>query len=162
VSPAIRPARLTDAAAIAHLSIQLGYDLSEIAATDRLSRILQRENQALFVADANGCAVGWVHLVFNEPVDVEPFVMISGLVVDRDRRRQGIGRSLLQRAESWAREQGCAMLRLSSSVARTEAHRFYEELGYTRIKTQYSFVKPLDASAATRLHAFVPEVSEER
>ena len=50
------------------------------------------------------------------------------------------------------------MVRLASSSTRLAAHRFYEALGYTNIKTQFSFVKPLDAAAAARVHAFVPRV----
>jgi hypothetical protein len=50
------------------------------------------------------------------------------------------------------------MVRLSSSATRDAAHRFYEGLGYTNIKTQYAFVKPLDAAAAARVPTFVPRV----
>jgi GNAT superfamily N-acetyltransferase len=67
-------------------------------------------------------------------VDAEAFVLIGGLVVDRNHRRLGIGRELMDRAEAWARERGCSMVRLTSSATRTAAHRFYEDLGYTHIK----------------------------
>ena len=61
-------------------------------------------------------------------------------------------------AEEWSREQGCSVVRLTSSTTRDAAHRFYERIGYTNLKTQYSFIKPLDAAAAQRLRAFVPRV----
>ena len=54
------------------------------------------------------------------------------------------------------------MVRLSSTVARTAAHRFYENLGYTKIKTQHSFIKPLDEAAAARVSTFVPRVEPVR
>jgi hypothetical protein len=92
-----------------------------------------------------------VHVVFVEYVDAEAFVLIGGLVVDRHHRRLGIGRAPLDRAEVWARERGCSMVRLTSSTTRNQAHRFYENLGYTNIKTQYSFIKPLDPAAAARV-----------
>ena len=157
-SVAIRPARTPDAAAIAQLTTQLGYDLTDAEASDRLSRILLRDDQQFFVADLDGRVAGWVHVVLAEYVDSEPFVVIGGLVVDRNHRRLGIGRALMERAELWARERGCSMVRLSSSSTRNAAHRFYEALGYTIIKTQYSFVKPLDAEAAARVRTFVPRV----
>jgi hypothetical protein len=31
-------------------------------------------------------------------------------------------------------------------------------LGYTNIKTQFSFIKPFDAAGASRIHTFVPRV----
>jgi GNAT superfamily N-acetyltransferase len=154
----IRAARASDAGEIAQLTIQLGYNLTEADAADRLSRVLLRDDQQFFVADLDGRIVGWVHIVFAEYVDAEAYVVIGGLVVDRNHRRLGIGRALMDRAEVWARERGCSMVRLSSSVTRDAAHRFYESLGYTNIKTQYSFIKPLDPAAAARIRTFVPRV----
>jgi GNAT superfamily N-acetyltransferase len=154
----IRAARASDAREIAQLTAQLGYDLTESAASDRLSRILGRNDQQFFVADVDGRAVGWVHAVFVEYVDAEAFVVIGGLVVDRSQRRLGVGRALMNRAELWAQERECSMVRLSSSSTRNAAHRFYEALGYTNIKTQFSFIKPLDAAAAARMRTFVPRV----
>ena len=154
----IRAARASDANEIAELTRQLGYDLTEEDAAQRLARILLRDDQQFFVADLNSRAVGWVHVVVAEYVDAEASVVIGGLVVDRKHRRLGIGRALMDRAESWARDRGCLIVRLTSSATRKTAHRFYEDLGYTNIKTQYSFVKPLDAAAAERVRTFVPRV----
>jgi len=154
----IRVARASDAGAIAQLTAQLGYDLTEQDAADRLSRILARDDQCFLVADIGNRATGWVHVVLVEYVDAEAFALIGGLVVDSDHRRSGVGRALMSRAENWAREHGCSMVRLSSTIARTAAHRFYENIGYTKIKTQHSFIKPLDEAAAARLATFVPRV----
>jgi len=154
----IRIARSSDAVEIARLTTQLGYEVTEPEAADRLSRILLRSDQQFFVADLDGRSVGWVHVVLAEYVDAEAFVVIGGLVVDRSHRRLGIGRALMGRAEVWAKERGCSMVRLSSSATRNAAHKFYESLGYTNVKTQYAFVKPLDRAAAARVQTFVPRV----
>jgi GNAT superfamily N-acetyltransferase len=154
----IRIAVESDAPAIAELTAQLGYDVSADDVAARLARILSRDNERFFVAVADNRVCGWVHAVVADYVDVEAFVLIGGLVVDRTRRRQGIGRALLNHAEAWAREQGCSLVRLTSSSTRTKAHRFYEELGYSNVKTQYSFAKPLDADAAAHLGGLVPRV----
>jgi predicted N-acetyltransferase YhbS len=154
----IRTARPSDAGEIAQLTNELGYELTESPASDRLSRILSRTDQQFFVANVDSHVVGWVHVVLAEYVDAEAFVVIGGLVVNANHRRLGIGRALIDRAESWAREQGCSMVRLSSSATRGAAHRFYEAIGYTNIKTQYSFIKPLDPAAAARIRTFVPRV----
>jgi len=52
-------------------------------------------------------------------------------------------------------------MRLRSSSSRTPAHRFYEGLGYANVKTQYSFVKPLDARGAEIAARLVPRVDAE-
>ena len=157
-SVSIRVASQSDAADVARLTRQLGYDLTEKDAADRLSRIVPRDDQRFFVADIGGRAAGWVHVVLVEYVDAEAFALIGGLVVDSAHRRAGVGRALMDRAENWARGCGCSMVRLSSTVTRTAAHRFYETIGYSKIKTQHSFIKPLDEAAAARVSTFVPRV----
>ena len=50
------------------------------------------------------------------------------------------------------------VMRLWSSTSRAPAHRFYEGLGYGSVKTQHSFVKPLDERGETRAARLVPRV----
>ena len=156
----IRVGRVSDATGIAQLSAQLGYEVAVSDAEQRLSRILTRPDQQFLVADRDGQVVGWAHAVVVDYVDAERWVRIAGLVVHREHRRMGIGRALLSRAEAWAAEQGCSYVRLSSASTRTAAHRFYESVGYTNIKTQLSFIKSVDGSGDARFRAFVPRVDE--
>jgi GNAT superfamily N-acetyltransferase len=51
---------------------------------------------------------------------------VEELAVHPEWRSQGIGSRLLATAKDWARERGASHLKLDSSVARTDAHRFYE------------------------------------
>lgn len=153
----IRAAQNSDAEAIAALTIQLGYRVEASGVADRLSRILSRTDQQVLVADSGGRAIGWIHVVATEAIDSPPFVLIAGLVVDRTSRHQGIGRQLVAQAEKWALRQGCSIVRLSSNTRRLEAHAFYERVGYTNLKTQYSFAKSLHDDDV--LHTFVPDVT---
>ena len=45
-----------------------------------------------------------------------------------------------------------------SSTLRTASHEFYEHLGYTKVKTQHSFVKPVGADGLGEIKRFVPRV----
>lgn len=153
----IRPAQPSDATAIVELTRELGYEVDAAAASDRLSRILTSHDQQFLVAAANGRTVGWIHVLRSEYVESDTCAVIGGLVVDRSHRRQGVGRLLLQAAEAWARHEGCPIVRLSSSSSRTDAHRFYERLGYTNLKTQYAFVKPV-AETPQDLRRLIPRV----
>lgn len=156
----IRRARPSDADAIAGLATQLGYRAEPSAVADRLSRVLARSSQEFLVADHAERPVGWIHMLVSEYVEADAFVVIGGLVVDREYRNQGIGRRLLAKAEEWAAQQGCSVIRLSSSVQRTDAHAFYEHAGYSKLKTQYSFAKAVGAADPEALRAFVPNVRE--
>ena len=141
----IRLARVSDAPDIARLTSHLGYETDLAGLTTRLERILSRTDQRLVVADAGVAVVGWLHASFAEYIEADAFVVISGLVVDRAQRRQGVGRMLLEDAERWARSRGCSLVRLSSSISRTSAHEFYERLGYAKVKTQFAFARSLAA-----------------
>jgi GNAT superfamily N-acetyltransferase len=155
----IRPARRSDADDIARLTTQLGYDVVTSDVGARLERILARPDQAFFIAAIDGHAAGWLHVAVAEYVEAERFVVVAGLVVDSRHRRQGVGTALVQHAEQWAATQGCSIVRLWSTSTRAGAHRFYERLGFTNVKTQFSFVKPLDGAAAD-VKKFVPRVDE--
>ncbi len=156
----VRIARGSDAHNIAELTAQLGYQVTASTVAARLSRILERPDQQFLVAELDGRALGWIHVAISEYVESGPFVVIGGLVVDGHHRRKGIGTLLMARAEEWARQQGCSIVRLWSSAVRTASHRFYEDLGYTNIKTQYSFMKSIDTTGQEALRKFVPRVDE--
>ena len=156
----IRTARLADAAEIARLTAQLGYEADPAAISGRLSRLLPRADQQFLVAVTDAQVVGWVHALIGDYIESDPFVVIGGLVVDRNVRRLGVGRLLMRHAEDWARSRGHSVIRLSSSATRTAAHRFYEALGYTRIKVHFAVGKSLDGQGDAGLRRFVPRVDE--
>ena len=156
----VRLARVTDADEVARLTTQLGYDADPSVVAVRLSRILSRADQQFLVAELDGRQVGWLHALTVEFVESGAFVVIGGLVVDRNYRRKGVGRLLLQHAEAWAKEKGFSIVRLTSSITRAAAHKFYEQLGYAKIKTQYSFMKSIDGDEREKLLRFIPRVDE--
>ena len=156
----IRAALISDAEAIGKLTSQLGYEVDVSIVAARLSRILLRSDQQFTVAECDGQLGGWMHAVISEYIESGRFVAVGGLVVDRDHRMSGIGRRLMEHVEGWAKEQGCLIVRLSSSSTRPNAHRFYETLGYTKIKTQYAFVKSLDATQQENVLNCVPKVHQ--
>ena len=157
----VRIARDSDATDLASLTAQLGYHVEPPELRVRLSRILERLDQRFIVAEDQRRVVGWLHALVVEYVETNPFVVIGGLVVDKNSRRRGIGWMLMEYAERWANEQRCSLVRLWSSAGRTGAHQFYERQGYKNIKTQYSFVKPLTPGGMEELSQFIPRIDTE-
>jgi GNAT superfamily N-acetyltransferase len=45
---------------------------------------------------------------------------------------QGIGKAMMEYAIDFARERGCKSVKLTSNLKRTDAHRFYERLGFEK------------------------------
>lgn len=141
----IRKAVLSDTSVIVSLSAQLGYPTVEEQLHARLWEILQKADHTVWVAELeNGTVVGWVHVMRTLVPEIDPFAEIGGLVVDSELRSQGIGKALLDRAENWARENHLTSLCVRSNVIRTRAHQFYQQAGYTIIKSQHVFEKKLD------------------
>jgi GNAT superfamily N-acetyltransferase len=59
-------------------------------------------------------------------------MLIEAVRVRSDLRGAGIGRRMMAYAVGRARSRGCAMAQLTSDKRRTDAHRFYERLGFLK------------------------------
>jgi GNAT superfamily N-acetyltransferase len=86
----------------------------------------------LVVADEGGAVVGTCQLTFIPGLSRggAERMTIEAVRVRTDRRGAGIGRRMMMYAVSRARERGCALAQLTSDKRRTDAHRFYESLGF--------------------------------
>ena len=139
----VREAALADAARIADLATQLGYPSTTEQVLARLRTLPQDGTHAVYVAENDAGVIGWVHVFELLPVCHNRVAEVAGLVVDASCRASGVGKRLMDAAENWAREKGLDTVVLRSNVIREAAHKFYENLGYTRIKTQHAFRKVL-------------------
>jgi GNAT superfamily N-acetyltransferase len=138
----LRAARAEDSAAIARLSTQLGYPVTAERISARIANALRDPSSAVVVAETpSGEVVGFVHLLHQFLIESDPRVEIGALVVDETHRGAGVGRTLMARAEKWARGRGCHCVNLRSNVIRAGAHAFYERIGYRHYKTQKGFRK---------------------
>jgi predicted N-acetyltransferase YhbS len=129
----IREARASDAPAIAPLLGELGYPAASAEVVDRLAQLGNFQRAVAFVAERNGVVAGVATVHAFPSIHAATLVAwLTTLVVDSQLAGQGIGKQLVRAAEEWAREAGATRLSLTSGVQRTEAHAFYEHLGYKR------------------------------
>ena len=61
-----------------------------------------------------------------------PAGVVEDVAVLPSRQGQGIGRAMMEHARAECRRAGCYKLALSSNLKRTDAHRFYDSLGFER------------------------------
>ena len=141
----IRAAGPDDAAALARLAGELGYLTETDAMMRRLARVLADEEHRVFVAvaKADDAVTGWLQVHLTKILESEPRGEIVGLVVASDARGRGIGRKLVEAAEAWTRARGVENVGVRCNTTRTQAHAFYERLGFQPAKTQISFRKKI-------------------
>jgi ribosomal protein S18 acetylase RimI-like enzyme len=132
VNISVRRAAETDAAAIAHLSTQLGYPSEVGQAADRLHSLADHRDIRAYVAEQHGKVVGFMGLMAFPAFHRDGLHgYITALVVDSGLRGGGIGGALLQAAEAWFAERGVKRVNLTTALHREAAHSFYEKHGYT-------------------------------
>ena len=71
-------------------------------------------------------------------------INITGFVVDEKARKTGIGRSLMEAVEFYAKENGFSFIRAESSSTRKDAHEAYRKLGFDSEKSQIRFLKKIN------------------
>jgi GNAT superfamily N-acetyltransferase len=139
-----RQAAEEDAASVARLAGELGYATGEVAMQRRIRTVLASKADLLVVAvDSTGEAVGWLQAHAAHAVESGFRVEITGLVVSAEMRRRGVGRSLVARAERWAKRLSAKTMVVRSNASRAESHSFYPALGYRPAKTQVVYRKSL-------------------
>jgi len=139
---AVRQASSEDIPHLCQLMKQLtGRDISPEEMNNRLEFIAGSVFDSLYVCEENGIILGLLGFRIRENLEeVSRYGEISVIVVDSHARRKGVGRFLMNYAETLALENGCIGTWLVSGFGRAEqAHRFYKELGYEA--TGYRFVK---------------------
>jgi len=138
----IRYAQPGDAAALAQLICELGYETTKSEMQMRLQRIATDERYRTFVAVRDGNACGMIGTLTYPSIEHnDPSGRIVALVILRTMRRRGIGRALLATAEKDFAQRGIRRIGLNTQLAREDAHKFYESLGYER--NGWRFVKQL-------------------
>jgi GNAT superfamily N-acetyltransferase len=138
----IRSACLEDAEAIVGLTCQLGYPTEISDTRERLAYMISDSNHEVLVYE-DGALLGWLGLAVVHSLTSDPHPELLGLVVEEAARSRGIGAKLMGAAEAWAISRGFEHLRLRTNLKRTDAHRFYERLGYVPVKEQRVYERPL-------------------
>ncbi len=139
----IRRARPEDAAAIQLLNKEaLGYDYPLDKTREKLEKAAEDQRTCLLVAAFDqDTVIGYVHMTDYDTLYFGHLKNVLAIAVFTEFRRRGAATKLLTAGEQWARDTGAVGIRLVSGENRTEAHAFYERMGYTLRKMQKNFVK---------------------
>jgi len=130
----IRQATSNDIPQILELYTELQPHDPPINTETALSIYMQAVNSGVkyYVAVNDGKIVGscYIAIIPNITRQCSPIGFIENVVTASAYRRHGIGRKLMNTAVKYAKEQGCYKVTLQSGAKRTEAHDFYESVGF--------------------------------
>ncbi|MEY2229551.1 MULTISPECIES: GNAT family N-acetyltransferase [Streptomyces] len=98
-----------------------------------LKRLTGDPNQHLVVAVRADRVVGTLQLTIIPGLSRKGATrsLIEGVRVHADERGGGLGTRFIEWAVEKSRAENCALVQLTSDATRTDAHRFYERLGFT-------------------------------
>lgn len=124
---------MNDAAVLAQLMCELGYETTKSEMQMRMERIAADECYRTFVAVRDGKVCGMIG-TFTCPSyeHNDPSGRILAVATLGTMRRRGIGRALIAIAEKDFAQRGIRRVALNTRLAREDAHKFYESLGYER------------------------------
>ena len=91
------------------------------------------KNNELIVAALDGAVIGTLQLTFTPSISFQggKRCTVESVRVDERYRGQGIGREMMLWAIERAKAKGCISMQLTTNNDRTDAHRFYANLGFS-------------------------------
>ena len=140
----LRNLLLTDVESLSQINEQaLGYSFSTEKTAQQLVKLIQDSHHFFigFEDVKSHQLLGYVHAEVYQSLYSDPGFNVLALAVLPDQQGKGIGKILLQGLEEEAKRRGYAFIRLNSADYRTEAHAFYEHVGYSSDKLQKRFIK---------------------
>jgi ribosomal protein S18 acetylase RimI-like enzyme len=87
--------------------------------------------------------VGWAQGHDLDLLQYPRVLEVGGLVVSDQFRGRGVGKMLVDALIAWGRQRGHDEVRVRSSITRAGTPEFYEALGFTRVKTSYTFAQEI-------------------
>ncbi|MFY7865732.1 GNAT family N-acetyltransferase [Roseateles sp.] len=148
----IRDAVEADLPGLLHLFETSGLDTPGKGDMDSLRKAWQQLSHwpgaRVRVAESGGRIIGTLTL-FILPMlshQATPCAVVESVGVDAALQGQGAGRALMEDAMRLAAQAGCYKLALSSNLRRSDAHAFYQHLGFDQHGLSFKVALPEAAS----------------
>ena len=123
---------------------ELGYNVGINVVETQIEKLsIDNKHHIVAVYEDNRTkkVVGFVHAEMYESLYSDVGLNILGLAVSSNFQGKGIGKKLMVFVEEYALNNNINFIRLNSASHRSEAHKFYENIGYKCDKLQKRFIK---------------------
>ncbi len=93
---------------------------------------IENQNIKYFIAKDDGEIIAscYICIIPNLTRGGKSIGFIENVITDIKYRGKGIGKNIIENAIKYAKEQNCYKVLLQSGKERTDAHKFYESLGF--------------------------------
>lgn len=102
--------------------------------------VIKRKDTMIFVAEEKGQIIGVITLY------ILPNIRhgyhrghIEDIVVTKSKRKQGVGRKLMDAVKKFCKEQKIKVIKLDSGLELIDAHRFYQNVGGKHTEKMFRF-----------------------
>lgn len=105
---------------------------------------LRNPAEVLLAFDENGAALGFAELSirnYAEDAETDRVAYLEGWYVAPQARRQGVGRALIDAAETWALKQGCVEFGSDALIDNEVSARAHRALGFAETGQIRCFLK---------------------
>lgn len=100
----------------------------------KIWKLIEKDNIEYFVAldESKIVASAFIAIVPNLTENGRPFGIIENVIVDKNYRSLGLGKSMMNKLIEYGKSQNCQYISLQSSNHRVDAHKFYENMGFDK------------------------------
>jgi aminoglycoside 6'-N-acetyltransferase I len=133
--------------ALADLACKLWPDNEPAAMRAEFEDMLDSDRYAVFVAEADGRAIGFVQMSLRfdyvEGSTSSPVGYVEGVYVEEPCRHGGIARKLIEAGEGWAKSRGCRELASDAGLDNVQSQKFHLKIGFREANRIVAFIKEI-------------------
>jgi len=113
---------------------------AEILNDERILVLAAKDNEGNVI----GCVNGYICPIICW--DCSAFMVVEDVIVDKEHRKNGVGKALMAALDDFAESNGCvySILISTDKEARKDAHEFYKKIGYNKYQNVKGFRKIYD------------------
>ncbi len=110
----------------------------------------------VLIAEMEEAVVGFVEVALRSYVDGcetgRPVGFVEGWYVAPEFRRRGVGRSLIEAAEAWCREQGCHEIGSDTWIDNEVSQQAHGAVGFEEVERSITYRKSIEPEDADSVH----------
>lgn len=110
--------------------------------------LLLSEKDEVFLAKVEDVFVGFVHISIRhdyvEGSNTSPVGYIEAIYVEKQYRKRGISKKLVEAGEQWAKALGCLQMASDTELHNVDSQRFHKKLGFKEANRIVAFIKEID------------------